>query len=116
MARILQNAGAFSASRCARARRFLYSRLVNGRRVAGLLLHPTSLPGRFGIGDVGPEARRFADFLAGAAQALWQVLPLGPTGWAFFTRRTRSATACWSSRLTYGRYTNPVPDHGPQGS
>ncbi|HEV7498421.1 MAG TPA: 4-alpha-glucanotransferase, partial [Vicinamibacteria bacterium] len=45
-------------------------------RVSGILLHPTSLPGRFGIGDLGPEAVRFLDFLAGAGQKLWQVLPL----------------------------------------
>ncbi len=49
-------------------------------RSSGILLHPTSLPGPFGIGDLGPAARRFADFLAGAGQTLWQVLPLGPTG------------------------------------
>jgi 4-alpha-glucanotransferase len=50
-------------------------------RCAGILLHPTSLPGRFGIGDLGPEAYRFADFLAKAGQRIWQVLPLGPTGY-----------------------------------
>ncbi len=50
-------------------------------RVSGVLLHPTSLPGRFGIGDLGPEAHRFVEFLAGAGQGLWQVLPLGPTGY-----------------------------------
>jgi len=44
-------------------------------------LHPTSLPGRFGIGDLGPEAYRFIDFLAAAGQRIWQVLPLGPTGY-----------------------------------
>ncbi len=49
-------------------------------RNSGILLHPTSLPGRWGIGDLGSEAYRFADFLAGAGQHLWQVLPLGPTG------------------------------------
>lgn len=49
-------------------------------RIGGILLHPTSLPGRFGVGDLGPEARRFLDFLAGARQQLWQVLPLGHTG------------------------------------
>ncbi|MEM8544818.1 MAG: 4-alpha-glucanotransferase [Cyanobacteria bacterium P01_H01_bin.119] len=49
-------------------------------RSSGLLLHPTSLPGRFGIGDVGPEAYRFVDFLAESGQQTWQVLPLGPTG------------------------------------
>ena len=49
-------------------------------RSSGILLHPTSLPGPYGIGDLGPEARRFVDFLAQAGQTLWQVLPLGPTG------------------------------------
>ncbi len=50
-------------------------------RSAGILLHPTSLPGSFGIGSLGAEARRFVDFLAAAGQSLWQVLPLGPTGY-----------------------------------
>ncbi|MGH9941802.1 MAG: 4-alpha-glucanotransferase [Pyrinomonadaceae bacterium] len=50
-------------------------------RASGILLHPTSLPGRFGIGDLGGEAYAFVDFLAGAGQRLWQVLPLGPTGY-----------------------------------
>lgn len=50
-------------------------------RSSGILLHPTSLPGRFGIGDLGPAAYEFVDFLAGAKQRLWQVLPLGPTGY-----------------------------------
>ena len=49
-------------------------------RASGILLHPTSLPSRFGIGDLGPEAYRFVDFLAATRQQLWQVLPLGPTG------------------------------------
>src|SRR5881392_3493493 len=50
-------------------------------RASGILLHPTSLPGRFGIGDLGDEAFAFADFLAASGQSLWQVLPLGPTGY-----------------------------------
>lgn len=50
-------------------------------RSAGILLHPTSLPGRFGIGDLGPEAYKFVDHLEAAGQSLWQVLPLGPTGY-----------------------------------
>ncbi|HEX8708153.1 MAG TPA: 4-alpha-glucanotransferase [Pyrinomonadaceae bacterium] len=50
-------------------------------RSSGILLHPTSLPGRFGIGDLGDSAYRFMDFLAAAGQSLWQVLPLGPTGY-----------------------------------
>jgi len=49
-------------------------------RRAGILLHPTSLPGRFAIGDVGPGAERFLEWAASAGQTLWQVLPLGPTG------------------------------------
>jgi 4-alpha-glucanotransferase len=47
-------------------------------RTSGLLLHPTSLPGRFGVGDLGQEAHRFVDFLASSSQRLWQMLPLGP--------------------------------------
>jgi 4-alpha-glucanotransferase len=47
-------------------------------RVSGILLHPTSLPGGHGIGDFGDAAYRFADFLAGAGQKIWQILPLGP--------------------------------------
>src|SRR5215813_12527212 len=50
-------------------------------RSSGILLHPTSLPTRFGIGDFGPAAYEFVDFLAKAGQSLWQVLPLGPTGY-----------------------------------
>jgi 4-alpha-glucanotransferase len=45
------------------------------------LLHPTSLPGPFGIGDLGPEAYRFAEWLAEAGMRVWQVLPLGPVGY-----------------------------------
>jgi len=50
-------------------------------RSSGILLHPTSLPGPNGIGEIGPEAFRFADWLADAGQKIWQVLPLGPTGY-----------------------------------
>jgi 4-alpha-glucanotransferase len=52
---------------------------VSARR-SGLLLHPTSLPGRFACGDLGPAAHAFAEFIAASGQSLWQVLPLGPTG------------------------------------
>lgn len=51
------------------------------RRRAGILLHPTSLPGPFGVGDLGPAAERFLRFLAHAGQSVWQVLPLGPPAW-----------------------------------
>lgn len=47
-------------------------------RATGILLHPTSLPSRGGVGDFGPAAYEFLDFLASAKQGLWQVLPLGP--------------------------------------
>jgi 4-alpha-glucanotransferase len=50
------------------------------RRTSGILLHPTSLPGDHGVGDLGPAAHAFADFLADAAQSWWQMLPLGPPG------------------------------------
>ena len=50
-------------------------------RAAGVLLHPTSLPGRHGIGDLGVEAHAFVDFLGATGQRWWQILPLGPTGY-----------------------------------
>ena len=50
-------------------------------RASGILLHPTSLPGKFGIGDLGPNAFEFVDFLANAGQSYWQILPLCPTGY-----------------------------------
>ncbi len=52
-----------------------------GYRASGLLLHVTSLPGRYGIGDVGPEALAWVDRLEEAEQSWWQALPLGPTGY-----------------------------------
>jgi 4-alpha-glucanotransferase len=52
-----------------------------GRRRSGILLHPTSLPGPYGIGELGAEALRFVEFLAETRQGVWQVLPLGPTGY-----------------------------------
>jgi len=61
-------------------------------RSSGILLHPTSLPGRYGVGDLGAESRRFADFLSAAGQKLWQVLPLGPTGYG------DSPYQCFSAR------------------
>jgi len=50
-------------------------------RASGILLHPTCLPGPSGIGDFGPEAFAFVDFLKDAKQKIWQVLPLNPTGY-----------------------------------
>jgi 4-alpha-glucanotransferase len=51
------------------------------KRSSGILLHPTSLPGTPGIGTIGKQAYRFIDWLAEAGQSLWQILPLGPTGY-----------------------------------
>jgi 4-alpha-glucanotransferase len=50
-------------------------------RSGGILLHPSSLPGPYGIGDLGPQAYRFVDWLASTGCKLWQILPLGPTGY-----------------------------------
>jgi 4-alpha-glucanotransferase len=50
------------------------------QRAAGILLHPTSLPGPHGVGDLGPEAQRFVDWLQAAGQRLWQWLPTAPIG------------------------------------
>ena len=50
-------------------------------RCSGVLLHPTSLPGKYGIGDLGDHAFRFVDWLHEAGQGIWQVLPLGPTSY-----------------------------------
>ena len=49
------------------------------KRKSGVLLHPTSLPSSFGVGDLGQAAYTFIDKLEEAGQSLWQVLPLGPT-------------------------------------
>ena len=61
------------------------------RRASGILLHPTSLPGPHGIGDLGEAAQEFLEFLSSSGQGLWQVLPLGPTGYG------DSPYACFSS-------------------
>ncbi len=62
-------------------------------RSSGILLHPTSLPGPFGIGDFGPQAYRFADFLEAAGMHIWQVLPLSPTGYGDSPYQSFSAFA-----------------------
>ncbi len=50
------------------------------QRCSGILLHPTSLPGPYGIGSLGEQAFKFVDFLKAGRQCIWQILPLGPTG------------------------------------
>jgi 4-alpha-glucanotransferase len=64
-----------------------------GERSSGVLLHPTSLPGRFGSGDLGGEAAAFADFLAAAGQRWWQMLPVGPPGYGDSPYSAESAFA-----------------------
>ena len=54
---------------------------MNFERASGILLHPTSFPGPYGIGDLGQEAYHFVDFLQETGQKLWQILPLAPTGY-----------------------------------
>lgn len=62
-------------------------------RLSGILLHPTSLPSPYGIGDLGEEAYRFIDFLQQSGQHLWQVLPLTPTGYGDSPYQSFSAFA-----------------------
>lgn len=62
-------------------------------RSSGILLHPTSFPSRFGIGDLGLEAYKFIDFLAKSNQQFWQVLPVGPTGYGNSPYMSYSAMA-----------------------
>src|SRR5215475_14132699 len=62
-------------------------------RATGILLHPSSLPSSGGIGDFGPSAYEFVDFLAAAGQGLWQVLPLGPLGYGNSPYSSTSAFA-----------------------
>src|SRR5215475_2189441 len=62
-------------------------------RSSGILLHPTSLPGPHGIGDFGPAAYQFLDFLQASGMHLWQVLPLNPTGYGDSPFQCFSASA-----------------------
>jgi 4-alpha-glucanotransferase len=62
-------------------------------RASGILLHPTSLPSQFGIGDLGPEAEAFVEFLAETGQRWWQILPLGPTGYGNSPYQSHSSFA-----------------------
>jgi 4-alpha-glucanotransferase len=63
------------------------------RRSAGILLHPTSLPGPYGIGDLGEAAYAWVDALVAAKQTWWQILPLGPTGYGDSPYQCFSASA-----------------------
>lgn len=54
---------------------------INENRSAGILMHISSLPGPYGIGTLGENARKFADFLVESGQSYWQLLPVGPTSY-----------------------------------
>jgi 4-alpha-glucanotransferase len=71
----------------------LFSHDMTFDRASGILLHPTSLPGGFGIGDLGAEALKFCELLASAGQTYWQILPLGPTGYGDSPYQSFSAFA-----------------------
>ena len=73
-----------------------------GRRTSGVLMHVTSLPSPYGIGDVGPAAFAWVDRLHDAGQSWWQALPLGPTGCGNTTDRA-------PSRSVPARQPNPYP-------
>jgi len=70
-----------------------YNKNMKNDRFSGILLHPTSLPGTYGIGDFGYEAYRFADFGSVCSAKLWQILPLGPTGYGNSPYSARSTFA-----------------------
>ena len=87
---------------------------MDDQRRAGVLAHPSSLPGSSGIGDLGPWAVRFLDWAAEAGMRVWQVLPLGPTGPGGSPYDSRSAFAGnpWllsAERLTQAGLLDPAP-------
>ena len=67
--------------------------MINNERASGVLLHPSSLPGKYGIGSLGQEAYHFIDWLVGSGQKIWQILPLGPTDWSHSPYQSYSAFA-----------------------
>ena len=72
-------------------------------RSSGVLLHPTSLPGRYGIGDLGEWAYRFVDWLESAGQTIWQMLPLGPTSYGDLPYQCLSAFAGNPNLISFDR-------------
>ena len=70
-----------------------YQYTDDGRRYSGVFVHPTCFPSPYGIGDLGQGAYDFIDFLEAAGQTLWQVLPLGPTGFGDSPYQSFSAFA-----------------------
>jgi len=87
-------------------------------RVAGVLAHPTSLPGPFGLGDLGPETSRFLDWAAEAGFGLWQLLPLSPTGPGYSPYSSPSAFAGnpWLISLERLREDGLLTGEVPQGT
>ncbi len=67
--------------------------MISSKRLSGILLHPSSLPGKYGIGTLGLEARKFVDWLSESGQKVWQILPLGPTDWSHSPYQSYSAFA-----------------------
>lgn len=73
-------------------------------RSSGVLLHPTSLPGAYGIGDLGDAAYRFVDWLVEHGQSVWQILPLGPTSYGDSPYQTLSAFAGNPNLISLGHF------------
>ena len=67
--------------------------MIFNKRASGILLHPSSLPGKYGIGSLGAEAYQFVDWLSASGQKVWQMLPLGPTDWSHSPYQSYSAFA-----------------------
>jgi len=92
-------------------------------RSSGILAHPTSFPGRYGIGELGQETYNFIDWLSSAGQKWWQVMPLGPTGYGDSPYQSFSAFAgnpylisldtLRDDGLLLNTDLEPVPDFGP---
>src|SRR5580698_7769598 len=79
---------------------------MNQDRMSGVLLHVTSLPSHGGVGDFGPAAYEFVDFLSAAKQRLWQVLPLSPTGYGSSPYSALSAFAGNPALISLERLVN----------
>ena len=75
------------------------------KRYAGILVHPTSFPGPYGIGDLGKGAYDFIDFVKDAGMSVWQMLPIGPTGYAESPYQSTSTYAGSPLMIEGRRYT-----------
>jgi 4-alpha-glucanotransferase len=82
-------------------------------RTSGVLLHPTSLPGRFGIGALGSEAHRFLEVLERMGQSWWQMLPIGPTGYGDSPYQSPSTFAGNPLLIDLGSVARPPPPPHP---